>query len=83
MCDVIPLGCGTITVIIPRWGPRSKRIILDVRFKIPNAEMSNIVRRLEGRVRKARTQPTRELRRGKASVSIGVQKPLDKMQKIV
>lgn len=61
MCDVIPLSCGTITVIIPRWGPRSKHIILDVRFKISNAEMSNVVRRLEGRVRKARAQPTREL----------------------
>jgi hypothetical protein len=66
MCGVIPLGCGTITVIIPRWGPRGKSITLDVRFEIPDAEMSNVVRRLEGRVRKARPQSTRELRRGKA-----------------
>ncbi len=55
MDDVISLGCWTITVIDPRRGPRSKGIILDMRFKIPNAEMSNMVRRLEGRVRKART----------------------------
>ena len=83
MCGVIPLGCESITVIIPRWGPRSQRIILDVRFKIPDAEMSNIVCRLEGRVRKARAQSTRELRKGMASVSIGVQEPLDKMQKLM
>jgi hypothetical protein len=65
MNDVIPLGGGTIIVVAPRWDPRSERIIPDMRFKIPNGEMGNIVRRFVSRVRKARTQPTRELRRGK------------------
>jgi len=80
MCDIIPLGSDTIIVVVPGRHPRSKRIIPDVRFKIPNTEMRNIVTRLVGRVGKARTQPTRELQR-EPSVSIGIQKPLDKIQR--
>ena len=52
--DVTPLVGRNVIAAGPRRGPRSKRIIADVRFEIANREMSHIVRRLVGRVREAR-----------------------------
>jgi len=52
--DVISLDNRTIVVVNPRGGPRSKRIVPGLRFKIADGEMNDVVGRLVGRVRETR-----------------------------